>query len=115
MKVHIYSNDFELTEAMRNFIDNKLQTTFSRLHHVIQHVDIRMADENGPKGGPDKSCIICIKTNEFPDIIIKDIETDAYAAISRAISRAKRTLARRLKLSRVIGKRTKPEYYSLEA
>ena len=115
MKVFIFSNDFELTEAMRNFIDNKIQTAFSRINHAIQKIDIRMADENGPKGGPDKSCIICIKTTEFPDIIIKDIETDAYAAVSRAISRAKRTLARRLKLSRVIGNRTKPDFSALEA
>ncbi len=104
LETYIYSNDFELSNKLKSHIKDKAFKTFYRFENLIRKLEIRISDENGPKGGEDKSCVVCVKIVSLPDIIVKDIESDAYAAISRSIARAKRTLARRLKQSQSFNK-----------
>jgi ribosome-associated translation inhibitor RaiA len=93
-------NDVESNSQLRNFINEKINISLKRFHYLIKNIEVRITDENGPKGGNDKSCMVYIKTDLFPEIVINGVKSDAYASVSRAILRAKRTLARRVKQSR---------------
>ena len=119
MKTYVFSNDFILSSELKDFITDKVKKTYSRFELIINKIEVRLSDENGPKGGEDKSCTIQICTNNFQDIVIKDTEADVYAAVSRCIARAKRTLARRLKHSQTFGKKRLSvelaDYNTLEA
>ncbi|MFK8010496.1 MAG: HPF/RaiA family ribosome-associated protein [Marinicellaceae bacterium] len=100
MNTYIYMNDLENNSEIRSFINHKVKTTLKRFNYLIKKIEIRITDENGPKGGDDKNCMVYIKTDLFPEIVINGVKPDAYASVSDAVLRAKRTLARRVKQTR---------------
>ena len=100
MKTYIYMNDIENNSKLRSFIKDKINISLKRFDYLIKKIEVRITDENGPKGGDDKSCMIYIKTDLFPEIVINGIKADAYASVSRTFLRAKRTLSRRIKQNR---------------
>jgi ribosome-associated translation inhibitor RaiA len=44
----------------------------------------------------DKRCLIEVRLDGLPTVVIEDIQTDMYTAIDRAVGRAARTIMRRL-------------------
>lgn len=69
-------------------------TRFSR---SIRSVTIRFDDPNGPKGGVDKLCTVTIHLiRPGEDVVVTHADVDGFAALSRAIVRAARVVARRL-------------------
>lgn len=104
MNTYIYGNNLNINDTLRNFIKDKASVSFSRFNYLVSKVEVRITDENGPKGGEDKSCLVRITSHHLQDIVIKSRDKDSYASISQAFHRAKQTLARRLKHLQSINK-----------
>lgn len=69
-------------------------TRFSR---HIRSVTVRVIDVNGPRGGIDQECTVEVRmTRHREDIVVADADADPLAALSRAMNRAARAVARRL-------------------
>jgi ribosomal subunit interface protein len=96
MLIDIQARSFQLTDALRNYIERRLGFALSSRDDYIQRVLVRLSDINGPRGGADKCCHIQVVLTRYPDVVIKDTEMDIYTAIDRAAHRARRTLARQL-------------------
>jgi ribosomal subunit interface protein len=96
MQIDIQSRGFSLTEALLKYSKQRLLFSMSYFSDYINRVVVRLSDINGPRGGTDKRCHIQLMISGLPDIVIEDTEVDLYAAIDRAMGRAKRTVARRL-------------------
>ena len=115
MKIQIHARDFEMNQALREHILRRCRFVLSRLRDSVRRIEIHLADENGPKGGVDKRCLVRIKSDSFSEIVIKDMESDLYVAVDRALSRAKRSLLRRmnsLRWARQSGRRHVPRHQS---
>ena len=108
MQIEIQARDFDLTHSLRNHIQRRLTHALSSRDQYIQNILVRLSDINGPRGGSDKCCHIQIMIPQQQDVVIEDTETDMYAAINCAISRASRTLGRRLTRQR---DRTRNSYF----
>ncbi len=102
MQIDIQTRDFPLTEALRNHIERRLGFALSTCVTYIRRVQVRLHDINGPRGGADKCCLIQVRLDNLPDVVIRDTEADFYAAIDRAADRAGRTVARRLTRQRTL-------------
>lgn len=96
MKIDIQGRDFEITEALRHYIERRLSFSLNSWQAYIQRILVRLTDINGPRGGADKCCHIQLVTAQINDIVIEDIQANPYVAIDRASGRAGRTLSRRL-------------------
>ena len=96
MQIDIHARDFPLTDALRDHIKRRLGFVLSARDEHIQRVKVRLSDINGPRGGADKCCHIQVMLTQLPDVVIKDTETDLYAAIDRATDRAGRTVVRKI-------------------
>ncbi len=97
MRVNIQSRGFELTPALRTHAERRLAFALSRFEQRLQAVSVRLADENGPRGGVDKRCVLRVRMMGLPEAVITECAEDLYAAIDRAADRAGRTVARRLR------------------
>jgi len=95
MQIDIQALDFTLTDRLRAHVEQRLRFALTRLQDRMRRVSVRLSDVNGPKGGVDKRCLVRIKTNGLPDIIVEDTEANLYVAVNRAVDRARRTLERR--------------------
>lgn len=73
-------------------------TRFSR---AIRSVTVRVDDANGPKGGVDQQCTVTIHLiRPGEDLVVTHADADAFTAVSRAMVRASRVVARRLERRR---------------
>jgi putative sigma-54 modulation protein len=61
----------------------------------VQSLSVRLRDLNGPRGGEDKLCTVAVQLHGSPrEIVVRETDTDAAAAISRAADRTARAVAR---------------------
>ena len=100
MQIHIQSQDFALTEALREHAERRLRFGLTRGSDHIRRVEMRLSDINGPRGGADKRCSIVVTLESLPEVVIEDIESDLYVAIDRAADRSSRAVARCLERRR---------------
>jgi ribosome-associated translation inhibitor RaiA len=85
-----------MTDALENHVHKRLDFTLSRAGRRVRSVDVRLSDINGPRGGIDKRCLIEIRLDDLPIVVVDDTQADLYTAIDRAATRAGRTVMRRL-------------------
>lgn len=105
MQILIRTNGFSLSSSLGNFIYNRAGVNFSRFGATIRKVEVYVADENGPKGGVDKTCVIKIKLDQSNEIVVKDVQDDLYIAIQRAVTRAKQALTKKRQKSKVFSRK----------
>jgi ribosomal subunit interface protein len=108
MKIDIQARDFDLTDALREYAERRLRFALTANHAYIQRITMRLSDINGPRGGIDKLCNIKVILNTYPDVIIKDVESDMYAAINRAADRAGRNVQRKIRRQRTMQRKLEP-------
>lgn len=96
MRLQIESPDFHLTRAMREFLETRVHCGLGHSDPEISMVEVHLSDDNGRRGGVDKRCRIRVKLHHQADVLVDDVESDLYLAMTRAADRAGRTVSRRL-------------------
>ena len=114
MKIDIQSRGFSLTEALHNCTQRRLHFSMSYCSDHINRVVVRLSDVNGPRGGKDKCCHIQIILAGISNVVVEDTEVDMYAAIDRAIDRARRTVARRVDRQLTLIRQREPLAFNVE-
>ena len=108
MIIDIQAHGFKLTDSLRDYAETRLRFALTASHSHIQRISMRLSDINGPRGGTDKLCHIKVILSTLPDVIIKDIESDMYAAINRAADRTGRNVLRKIRRKQTIGRKVQP-------
>jgi len=114
MQIDIQSRGFSLTDALHNYAQRRVHFAMSYCSGHINRVDIRLSDINGPRGGKDKCCHIQIALAGLPNVVVEDTEVDMYAAIDRAIDRARRTVVRRIDRQLTLVRQREPLVFNAE-
>ena len=96
MQIAIQARGFRLTAALRTRAERRVRFALGSASGRIRSIVIRLADENGPRGGVDTRCTIRANVPGGPPVIIEQQEADLYVAIDRAADRAGRAVSRRL-------------------
>ena len=96
MQIDIHARSFSLTQALRSHIERRLSFALSARYDQIRRILVRLSDVNGPRGGNDKRCQIQVSLPGQADVVIEDVQSNLYVAISRAADRASRTVTRRI-------------------
>jgi ribosomal subunit interface protein len=102
MNLEIRGIDLEPTDAIRNHIERRLSFALSRFSDHLKGVEVRLRDENGPKGGIDKVCRVKATLRGRPTLVVEAVGTDLYAAIDTAADRAGRALGRTLRRNEAV-------------
>ena len=106
MHIEIQARDFSLTDALVDHVQKRLGFMLARAGTRIRRVGVRLSDLNGPRGGVDKRCLVEVRLDGMPAVVVEDVQADMYTAIDRAAGRAGRTVMRRLALD---SSRRRPE------
>ncbi|MBL0207982.1 MAG: HPF/RaiA family ribosome-associated protein [Propionivibrio sp.] len=96
MQINIQTRGFRLTEGLRTQAESRVRLALGSSSGQVRSVVMRLADENGPRGGVDKRCTIRANVAGCPPVIIVHQEADLQVAIDRAADRAARAVSRRL-------------------
>jgi putative sigma-54 modulation protein len=100
MHIDIQTRGFDLTQELREHTERQLNFALSWATYDVRQVAVQLSDVNGPRGGEDKRCCIQVALPGTQKVVIEDTEANFYLAINRAVDRAERSIARRLKRRR---------------
>jgi ribosome-associated translation inhibitor RaiA len=98
MRLSVSGDRVSVGPQLREYIDRHLYFALSRFSSAIDHVDVRLGDMNGPRGGVDKRCRILVKLRAAgsDNITIEQDDESLNSAVARAAARAGRTVGRSL-------------------
>ncbi|MDE3179391.1 MAG: ribosome-associated translation inhibitor RaiA [Acidobacteriota bacterium] len=94
MSVEIRTNNIELSEALRGYVEHRLHRSLRRLGLRSRHLIVRLRDINGPRGGIDKSCAIDADFVRAGRVVLEERHWNLYTAIDLAAERFRRSLIR---------------------
>lgn len=94
MKLTIRTRHLQLTPEAREQIRRRICLALGRVSHWISAIDLTITDVNGPKGGPDKQCLLRVRGRSIAGIVIDHIGVDTLATIADVTERAERSLLR---------------------
>ncbi len=101
MRLELRTPGVEVGERFEELLDRKLRVALSRFTRVVRQVFVTVSDENGPKGGPDKTCRLRLVTDIGPAIVIERTDTTAERAVDAAVDSAAQSVARQVSRRRV--------------
>lgn len=91
----------ELNDDLRAYIERRLDSALGRFADRIARVEVRLADDNGPRGETNKRCQVIISLVRGGQLIVEGNDSNPYALASQAARRAGRALRRHLDRRRV--------------
>ena len=100
MEIEIQTRGFAVTDALRAHVAKRIEAALAPFKRHVRRVVARLGDENGPRGGFDKTCRIGVSVGGAPDVFAADTRPDLYTAIDCAADRLAVALARRLNRKR---------------
>lgn len=96
MLVSIHAKGESIPQSLRSWIEERLMAAVSRLATRGQHVDVYLADENGPmRAGLDKSCRVVVTIAHEPRLVVADRDANIARMIDRVADRLSRAVGRR--------------------
>lgn len=95
MKVFIYANGLEIADKQRLWLHAELAAALASFGRSIGRVNLYLQDNNGTKGGIDKSCRLVVHVRRQPSVVIEDRDLALHPLIARVIERAEQVLRRK--------------------
>lgn len=100
MLIHTRSVGFNLTEAIRDYVETRLRSALSPWMRRVMYVVVRLEDVNGPRGGRDMRCQIMATLARRGMVVVEAREEDLYCAIDVARDRLRRAVRREMEQRR---------------
>lgn len=96
----LHTNGVEVDKGLREHIDRRLNFALSRFGSRVSKAIVYLTDNNGPKGGIDKSCRVVIRLRGLGDVVADVVDMDWPVTIDRATSRVGHNVSRELERKR---------------
>ncbi|QDU09892.1 HPF/RaiA family ribosome-associated protein [Gimesia aquarii] len=113
MHISITDRNKLLNKDLRELCERRLDFALSRFESSIKKIDLVIVDENGPRGGVDKACRICISLHRASDVVINEKAEDVATCVSGIAERASRTVARALERTQQFDRTQKEVHESI--
>jgi hypothetical protein len=94
MLILITDRSGAMDSQMSETAKRKVRFALSRFARRVSSVELVVNDENGPRGGVDKSCRLQVSLKWAQDVVITDRDDDLGRCISRAAERSARAVAK---------------------
>ncbi|MCK5771059.1 HPF/RaiA family ribosome-associated protein [Algiphilus sp.] len=86
----------EVSEALAQHIHDSLERVEKRFGDRITRVEIHLKDINGPKGGPDKHCLVEARPRGLDPAVAESTSEDAYDGVRQAAHKLEKVLDKRI-------------------
>ena len=96
----LHTSGVEVESGLREHIERRLTFALSRFGSRVTKASVTLADNNGPKGGIDKSCLIVVRLRGVGEVVAEVVDTDWPVAVDRAANRIGHNVGRGLERKR---------------
>jgi|688.fasta_scaffold36068_4 hypothetical protein len=84
------------TPELSAHVERRLRFALTRFSGRIGRVNVFLADQNGPRGGIDKTCRIVVRLRDGGDVVAEVSDVDWEVAVDRATTRIGHSTGREL-------------------
>lgn len=100
MNVRVVDREMPASNALVMHIERKVRGAVKRFDARLSDVEVRVRDENGPRGGVDKICVIHASLLHGGRVVVSERGPDFFLAANQASHKLKRAVAKRVGGSR---------------
>jgi len=86
--------DGSVDTGLRRWIQERIDRQLGKFAPQVERVDVRFGDENGDKGGVDRSCLVHVVLSALPSVVVEVRGETPRAAFDMAADRAERATQR---------------------
>lgn len=101
MQVRVIDGRFPTSAAFNEMAERRAGETLGRFADRITELQIRIADDNGPRGSHDKRCSIYAVAAGLPPSHVETIADDFHAAFNAAMTKIKHLLTHKVERRKV--------------
>jgi putative sigma-54 modulation protein len=87
MQLDLITKGIALTRHLRDHAERRARHSFGRIDAAISRIQLRLADENGPKGGRDVACRASLHFAHGGAVHVAGTWLDPVQAIDAGLSR----------------------------
>ena len=106
MNVQIRFRGIDGSEDLKQHATRRIHQQLSRFGRDLTSVVLRIADENGPRGGRDKRCQLSVTGPRVGSVHLSELHEDVRAGLDLALGRLGHTIGRSIARARELGPRT---------
>lgn len=103
MKINIRCRNATLSTGQRSRLVRRVEFALSQYRERVRNVAVVAQDENGERGGVDKSCRVLVRVAPLGDVAAEGNGRTFDVALGTAIDRATQVISRGL--GRIVGRR----------
>jgi ribosomal subunit interface protein len=96
MQIQLNPDGIQISEALANHIDQEVNKALKHHQDRVTRVEVHLQDENGPKGGIDKRCVIGARLAGDEPLTVRDESDDAYKVVHQTAEKLQRAVSRRI-------------------
>jgi len=74
-------------QPLRAFLDERIEHALGRFRHLIGGIDVRLSDENGPRGGDALRCRVVVDMRGEGALVVEETRADPFTAVAHAMDR----------------------------
>jgi hypothetical protein len=100
MQVELETHGVVIPRNEGQALVTRLNDSFARVRNRIARMHMSLKDDNGPRGGRDKICLLRAVLTNGREIVVRDRSSNLARAIGRSIRRGRALIAHELKRSR---------------
>jgi ribosomal subunit interface protein len=95
MNVQVRTTGIDLVETVHRHLERRVRQALRWWSgSEVLSVSLRLSDVNGPRGGTDLHCAVSVALPSRATVHAEATDSDAFAAVSKALERARRSLDR---------------------
>ncbi len=96
MQIQIYSQDVDLPDPLRLFIEKKLAEKLAHVAERLTRVEVHLKDLNAHKNGRDKRCTLEARPRGMEPVAVEVDADSAQEAVHQAVEKLERALNHRI-------------------
>jgi ribosomal subunit interface protein len=96
MQIQIYASDVTHSSAIDEHVRAELDHALKRFNSQVTRVEAHLHDDNGPKSGKDKRCVLEVRLAGHQPMAVEGNAPDLYEAVRIAAGKLERAVAHKL-------------------
>ncbi len=92
MLIQVNAGEFQSTPALIAHVEKEVEKSLKVFRDRITRVEVHLHDNNGPKAGPDKRCVMEARPASHQPIAVEDTSIDMYQAVVGAAGKLERAI-----------------------
>ena len=96
MQIQIHTHGISNSDAVSQKLQQEVEAALKVFSDQVTRVEAHLHDDNGPKHGKDKRCVLEIRLAGHQPMAVEAAEPDLYVAITNAAGKAERAVRHKL-------------------